>query len=538
MGSEAQHVPENIYRWNHLTHHQVDLRVCSKTFFPFSFCDLPCAQFVVVEPSLLQRDGSDQVTSFLIREVSNILELVVQQVDVQKEAKAERFRDPPPPPNFPIRCPVNPRLRYLISRINDGVFAKNGLHHIPYRDKPYTEDETLPEYDGKHWPDQKDFEAELLAMEAEEDDTIIDVFAKRDAQKEKVQTGVVHYEAVSKDALNKLIGSIKHPSELWLLPHILREWHRQKFPITLANAKRIAKLATKHNQVDVVLSMLNPQVFGLYFTMNGVLEVIRGMAKRASTLELQEGQQDFQPRKMLQYAPVLLSATASADVKRASGSAAVFGTILWGYVVRFRKDSNFRRSTSAADDILALAEETLTRLEDPLFGMPTLDDLRRNLNPEDAGYNVKYEAYDWLPVMYAFRQLLEILQSPYKRCLETLDKSKASPELISELKKAVHLSSWVERGGPGKLWKEFSGMLWEQVVEGKIKPNTFVESGQWEVFKACTNPVRQKGRPFPLRAAEGLKLIEKNINVWRTWLDDQGLRVISEFKLRPEDMKI
>src|SRR5271156_215748 len=273
------------------------------------------------------------------------------KVDVVKEAKAERFRDPPPPKGLPVLCPGNPSLRYIISRINGGVFARNGLHHIPYRDKPYGPDETKPNYDGEHWPDQEDFEAELLAMEAEEDDTIIDIFTKREADKEKAERNVVHYEAASKDALNKLIGSIRHPVELWLLPHIVREWHKQKLPITEVTAQRIAKLATKHNQVDVVLRMLNPERYGLYFNMHGVLEVTRGMAKRASTLELQKGQADFPPRKRLEFAPMLLKAAASSAAKRASGSAAVFGTELWGYVVRFKKVPNCRRSTRATVDI-------------------------------------------------------------------------------------------------------------------------------------------------------------------------------------------
>jgi len=314
----------------------------------------------------------------------------------------------------------------------------------------------------------------------------------------------------------------------------VREWHKQKLPITEVTAQRIAKLATKHNQVDVVLRMLNPERYGLYFNMHGVLEVTRGMAKRASTLELQKGQDDFPPRKMLEFAPMLLKAAASSAAKRASGSAAVFGTELWGYVVRFKKDPNFRRSTSATVDILALTEEILTRLQDPVFGMPALEDLRRGLSPQDAAFTVKYETYDWLPVMYAFRQLLEIVQSPYKMCLENVHKSKDSPELVTELQRAVHLQSWGESEQQGRL---LSKMLQHQILNGKIKQNSFSEIWQWNLLKAFSQR-KGKSAGFPLRAAAGLKLIEKNINVWRTWLDDQGIRVISEFKLKPEDMQI
>jgi len=190
----------------------------------------------------------------------------------------ERIRDPPPSANFPGICPKNPKLKNIITRVDRSVFQRNGLHNIPYRDTT-AKGQPVPVYDGETWPDSAAV-LDVPIVETTGDD-VIDVWTQREKEKVLAEETRIKYYDIPHDALKNLIRAIKFPVEMRLLPHIIREWHRQGLPTTLIDANRIARLATRHNEIDVVFQMINPEIYGLYYDIEGIREVTRGMAKRA-----------------------------------------------------------------------------------------------------------------------------------------------------------------------------------------------------------------------------------------------------------------
>src|SRR5579859_2980488 len=186
-----------------------------------------------------------------------------------KEEAEEQLRDPPPPANFPSICPKNPKLRNIIVNVDKNVFQRNGLHNIPYRD-PSSRHLPLQVFDGQRWPDAE-LKTEMPVNVGNEG--VIDVWTQKSQEKAEEQENRVVYHDIPHNALKKLIAAIRHPVEVRLLPHIIREWHRQSFPISLGDSQKIARLATKHNEVEVVLQMVQPDVYGLYYDIAGIREV-------------------------------------------------------------------------------------------------------------------------------------------------------------------------------------------------------------------------------------------------------------------------
>ena len=127
-------------------------------------------------------------------------------------------------------------------------------------------------------------------------DDVIDIWTQREKEKVLAEETRIKYYDIPHNALKNLIRAIKYPIEMRLLPHILREWHRQGFPTTLIDANRIARLATRHNEIDVVFQMIDPEVYGLYYDIEGIREVTRGMAKRASMAQGEGGGEIFTGR--------------------------------------------------------------------------------------------------------------------------------------------------------------------------------------------------------------------------------------------------
>jgi len=368
------------------------------------------------------------------------LAAVVKSQSRPKEEAEERLRDPPPPANFPPVCPKNPKLRHIIANVDRNVFQRIGLHNIPYRD---SSEKHLPiqVFDGERWPDTE-VKTDMPTINIGSED-VIDVWTQRSKQKEVEQASRVVYHDIPHNALMKLIAAIRHPVEVRLLPHIIREWHRQNFPISVTDSQRIASVATKYNQVEVILQMVQPDVFGLYYDMKGVREITRGMAKKAAVAGHTEGQKEFIPESMLKWAPELLKCSVGADAKRILRDPPVLGTQLFGFVARFNSDKQFRTSKSVTE-MCGLVERIIETLVENDFG-PAVSSAE-SLSAGDRrqlAFDIKYEVIDYIPLVQALRQFTEIIYAPYRASLSALERpdtarDREATQLSGEVRHFLH----------------------------------------------------------------------------------------------------
>src|SRR5208282_1332625 len=228
----------------------------------------------------------------------------------------------------------------------------------------------------------------------------------------------IKYYDIPHNALKNLIRAIKYPIEMRLLPHIIREWHRQGLPTTLIDANRIARLATRHNEIDVVFQMINPEVYGLYYDIEGIREVTRGMAKRASMAQ-GEGEKKFSPEDILRRVPDLLNCSVGTDSKLILRDPAIMGTQLWGFVTRFNNDQTIRTPLFIAE-ICELTERVIQGLSDTDLNQTLSNQSSSNEQHREYAFKVKAQVVDYVPVLYALRQVVEIISSPYRACLSAL----------------------------------------------------------------------------------------------------------------------
>ena len=337
---------------------------------------------------------------------------------LRQEEIEERIRDPAPPANFPTVCPVNPPLRHIIGRLNREVWQKHNLHKIPYRDTESTEPALV--FDGERWPEIEEEKFEI-AMEDEAAQDVIDIFGQQEAQRLKAEAGKLDFHDLSYSTLRKLLESIKNPIEMRLLPHIIREWHRRGFPITMNDARKIARLSYKFRQPEIVLQMAQLDVYGICYDLENVREVVRALARRTAPhpkLKTEDFQQEepFTTDDMLQAAPKLLQCAVGVDAKRALDDPVVLGTQFWALTRRFMEEPDFRTSKRALE-LCEYADWLVLLLE---RGMITIEDPNSSSNPWTTAYGIRQHIgtalYDYIPVRFALQQFLDIAISPWFRC--------------------------------------------------------------------------------------------------------------------------
>jgi hypothetical protein len=361
------------------------------------------------------------------------------------------------------------------------------------------------------------------------------------------------YHDISHEALRRFLAAIKNPIEMRLLPHIIREWHRRSLPITLVDAQRIARLATKLNEVDVVLQMTRPDVYGLYYNMQGIREITRGMARRVSLSKEEEGKstedstekgrKPFKPDDLLHKVPELLTCAVGTDAKLLLRDPAVLGTQLWAFVERFNNDGTFRTTKSLAE-ICGLAEKVSANLVNNNFG-PTVESVvASSEDRKKAAYTIKYELSDYVPVVYALRQFAEIIYAPYRACLAAFEKVKLSQLdeealvlktdienfLNSKLVNRNTLSkdtdpestAYQARKAQEAKWVDLNCRLAKELKKGKLHLPK-VEDWQWDLLKQFTGPATQGPNASidemiaelffaPIRGQVALKALEQRLD--------------------------
>jgi hypothetical protein len=391
-------------------------------------------------------------------------------------------------------------------------------------------------------------------------DGVIDIWTQRSEEALVAENTRVRYFDIPHNALHKLIGAIKHPVEMRLLPHIVREWHRQSLPISLTDAQKIARFATLHDEVDVVLQMIRPEVYGLYYDMEGLREITRGLAKRAASLQHREGQKKLVPADMLHWVPELLHCSVGTDANRLLQDPAVLGTLLWSFVARFNNDETFRTSKSVMD-MWGMAERVLTSLNCKKSGFSVLlDETVPENGRRELAFTIKYRALDYIPVLYALRQFVEIIFAPYRACLKALQNAEMSDknaqQLIMDLRQ--YISSRIPipqssaqnidydaakriRDGNKLKWISLNRRLGSEIKRSRVSLPALT-SWQWSVLKQFTVPatspkategiVRSSSDSLylPLRTQATLAELEKHMEVWDGILQSEGIPTLSDFK--------
>jgi hypothetical protein len=392
-------------------------------------------------------------------------------------------------------------------------------------------------------------------------DGVIDIWTQRSEEALVAEKTRVRYFDIAHNALHKLIDAIKHPVEMRLLPHIVREWRRQSLPISLTNAQKIARFATLHDEVDVVLQMIRPEVYGLYYDMKGLREITRGLAKRAALLQHREGQKELVPEDMLHWVPELLHCSVGTDANRLLQDPAVLGTLLWGFIARFNNDETFRTSKSVME-MCGMAERVLASLNNKKSGSPLfLDETIPKNRRREFVFTIKYQVLDYIPVLYALRQFVEIILAPYRACLKALQNAdmpdKNAQQSIIDLRQC--LSSRISipqssaqnigydaakriRDGNKLKWISLNRRLGSEIKRNRVHLPA-LSSWQWSVLKRFTVPSTSPKTPegivrsssdwlyLPLRTQATLEALEKCMEKWDNILETEGIPTQSEFKI-------
>ena len=343
-----------------------------------------------------------------------------------------------------------------------------------------------------------------------------------------------------------------------LLPHIIREWHRQNLPISLVDSGKIARLATQHNEVDVVLQMVQPDVYGLYYNIAGIREITRGMAKKASHADKAEGQPDFDPDTMLRSVPELLKCSVGGDSKKLLTDPPVLGSQLWGFVSRFNGDKGFRTWRSVME-MCGLVERLIESLVDSDFGpqIPPADFLpapdRRQL-----AFNIKYQIVDYTPLVEALRQFIEILSAPYRSCVTVLETPSATMDgegrqLAGDVRHFLHsrmsISATTDTSVTDSESTAGNQLKWTQLnrkIETRIKDKKLRLAGlpdwEWELLKHFTTPTAGRSNSavpvseypafyLPLRTQWAVARMEDRLREWRKLVNLEKIPVRSQLKL-------
>ena len=216
--------------------------------------------------------------------------------------------------------------------------------------------------------------------------------------------------------LHKLLNAIQNPVEMRLLPHIVREWHRRGFPIKMNDAHKISKLSYQLNQPEIVLQMSQLDVYGICYDLEGIREVVRALARRASTLPWIKDDKPFSTEEMLRSTPKLLQCAVGMDAKKALNDPVVLGTQFWALTRKFMDDPGFRTPKQAlelcdfADWLVLLLNEGQIVAENP----------QQPRSPYFVAYGVRQHAqtalYDYIPVQFALQQFVNIMLAPWSRC--------------------------------------------------------------------------------------------------------------------------
>jgi hypothetical protein len=381
----------------------------------------------------------------------------------QSESLRELLRDPPPPSNFPSLCPPNRAVRKAIERLNQGLFEPKGLHKIPYLTF-LPEGREPPVYDGETWPDTEAALAKQIEMMADSDEEVVDI-STHSAVRQALDTEekVVSANDAHMGAATALLKGIKYPIELRLLPHILREWRRQGLKVTQVNSLRLAHLASSLDDFEILFQLGNTDTFGIYYDLDAIREIVRGMAKRAiqdidesETLEQistevtpevsneptsessnestaesttesdneldKQKAKDFDvkrysltPMNFLYTIPRLLQFSAEVTPSDLFKDPFIAGTQLWVFMYRFLNNDK-HHTFKGINELTEFAENLVEGMAGMQIG------LRRSRFETDKDYALALRSniIGYLPLYSALQRYSEIILMPYRACYSEL----------------------------------------------------------------------------------------------------------------------
>lgn len=439
------------------------------------------------------------------------------------------------------------------------VFQRNGLHHIPYRDsKPGHL--PIPVYDGQRWPDEE--EAQGLPQDEPSSD-VVDVWSRRAEQHTEAVRQQVTYHDIPHDTLSKLLRAIKHPVEIRLLPHIVREWHRQGLPITEIAAHKIARLTTLHGEVDIVFQMINPEVYGLYYDIDGIRDITRGLAKQATESMGTDAQhpESFRPEGILRRVPELLNCCVGSDSKQILRDPVIFGTVLWAFVARFVNDESFRKGKQVLE-MCELTERLVNTLPNSDFQMTlsSYETLHAESSQETL-YKIKSLLVNYLPVKHALQQFMKILDSPYRACLTAIQKVRQHDEASRTTETCLrdylasrpakiesHLTLEAKDVNKEEVesnnlrWEQLNDTLRTQIKSRLLQPN--LADWQWSLLNRYTIPatgsqaqsrrtsIESDAFYLPIRAQSALRQLGEHIIDAKKLLKRENIKWRSRLELK------
>ena len=170
---------------------------------------------------------------------------------------------------------------------------------------------------------------------------------------------------------------------------------------------------------------------------------------------------------------------------------------------------------------------------------------------------------DYVPVLYALRQVVKIITSPYRACLSAFQSVDNPDGTI----KQVHgyLNSFLSSGmstfeipseqpnGSAKIdmnatrqggWVLLNRDLGMSIKQGKVHLPTLTD-WQWYLLKQHTVPAiakstidtKSKSYYLPIRAGAALEALEKQMREWKKILKKERIPVKSEFDMKVVDYR-
>jgi hypothetical protein len=475
------------------------------------------------------------------------------------------------------------------------LFEPNGLHKIPYLTTLPT-GVPLPVYDGETWPDTEEALSKALRNMDTAGQDVIDISTHSAARETVEREGrMVRPNDAHMGAMKALLEAIKHPEELRLLPHIVREWRRQGLKMTKVNTLRLVQLASSFDDLETIFYMGNPETFGIYLHLETVREIVRAMARRAiqnldesepakepaeeaaaeantdattessdkssAKLNTKSERIASTPLKFLQAIPELLSFSMNVTPRDLFKDPFLAGTQLWVFMYRFLSDDKYRNVESVMD-LTQFAENLVQGMSGMEIGPP-----RSSFQTDkDYALALRDQVVGYLPLLAALRRYSEIIQATYLACQTAFNSVEAKDSPIARTKMTLDLflknGLFTTDDSEKFMCMEINmsaGNQWSQLNEGLRKELEVTDGtlrlcglSDWQLallerFVNGSGPSTQ-GRavepdstpsvdynehylPLYIQAAYGI--LERRMAEWRKIMGRYGQVISKEFDLKP-----
>ena len=102
------------------------------------------------------------------------------------------------------------------------------------------------------------------------------------------QTKKANGTKLPNSTITHLLNSFTTPQDIDILPRVIKAWrfHRQDSgALTLYRSLKIVRKCREYGRQDILLQLLNPEIYGLWFDLQGAREIMRTMQAIDPALE-------------------------------------------------------------------------------------------------------------------------------------------------------------------------------------------------------------------------------------------------------------